>query len=115
MLVQSKLSKPGRDSDVSKCDRRCCTQCTTINEPDHFTSTTISSVHQINQDLSCTSKDVVFLITCKKCKDQYVGQNCANPMNSHEYDIAQFPVTLTNVSLHFNSPRHSVQDSFYDY
>ena len=40
-----------------------------------------------------------------------MGQNCANLMNSHEYDIAHFPVTLTNVSLHFNFPRHSVQDN----
>ena len=96
MLVQSKLSKPGRDSDVSKfskCDRRCCTQCTTINDSNHFTSTTISSVHKINQELSCTSKDVVFLITCQECKAQYVGQKCANPMTSHKYVIAHFPVT----------------------
>ena len=110
MLVQSKLSKPGRDSDVSKCDRRCCNLCTTvtINESNHFTSTTISIVHKINQDLSCPITNVVFLITCEKCKAQYVGQKCANPMNSHKYDIAHFQVTLTNVSLHFNSSRHSV-------
>ena len=31
-------------------------------------------------------------------------------MNSHKYDIAYFPDTLTNVSDHFNSPGHSVQD-----
>ena len=39
-------------------------------------------------------------------------QKCANRMNSHKYDIAHFPDTLTNVSEHFNSPGHSVQDFF---
>ena len=37
-------------------------------------------------------------------------QKCANRMNSHRYDIAHFPDTLTNVSDHFNSPGHYVQD-----
>ena len=81
-----------------------------------FTSTTTSSVHKINNDMSCTSTDVIYLITCKKCKAQYVGQThkkCANRMTSHKYDIAHFPDTLTNVSEHFNSPGHSVQDFFF--
>ena len=29
---------------------------------------------------------------------------------SHKYSIAHFTDTLTNVSDHFNSPGHSVQD-----
>ena len=50
---------------------------------------------------------VIYLITCKKCKAKYVRQThqkCANRMNSHKYDIAHFPNTLTNVFDHFNSP-----------
>ena len=113
MLVHSKLSKPRGDFNVTKCDRRLCTHCYATNESNLFTSTTTSSVHKINNDLSCTSTDVIYLITCKKCKAQYVGQThqkCANRMNSHKYDIAHFPDTLTNVSEHLNTPGHSVQD-----
>ena len=31
-------------------------------------------------------------------------------MNHHKYDIAHFPDTFTNVSEHFNSAGHSIQD-----
>ena len=116
LLVHSKLSKPRIDFNVTKCDRRRCTHCSTINESNLFTSTTTLTVHKINNDLSCTSTDVIYLITCKKCKTQYVGQThqkCANRMNSHKYNISHFPDTLTNVSEHFNSLGHSVQDFFY--
>ena len=37
-------------------------------------------------------------------------KKCANRMNIHKYDTTHFPDTLTNVSDHFNSPGHSVQD-----
>ena len=93
MLLHSKLSKPRSDFNVTKCDRRRCTHCSTIKEPNLFTSTTPSSVHNINIDLSCTSTYVIYLIFCKKCKAQYVGQThlkCTNPMNSHKYDFAHF-------------------------
>ena len=113
MLVHSKISKPRSDSNFTKCYRRRCIHCSTINDSNLFTSTTTSTVHKINNDLSCTSTDVIYLITCKKCKAQYVRQThqkCANHMNSHKYDIAHFPDTLTNVSDHFNSHGHSIQD-----
>ena len=31
-------------------------------------------------------------------------------MNKHKFDIAHFSETFTNVSEHFNSPGHSIQD-----
>lgn len=113
MLVHSKLSKPVESYNVTKCNRRRCTHCATINESDCFMSTSTSCVHKIKQNLSCTSTDVIYLITCKKCKAQYVGQThqkCANRMNSHKFDIMHFPEVFTNVSEHFNSSGHTIQD-----
>ena len=31
-------------------------------------------------------------------------------MNNHRFDIVHFPDMLTNVSEHFNSPGHNIQD-----
>ena len=65
------------------------------------------------QNLSCSSTDVIYLITCKKCAKQYVGQThqkCSQRMNSHKFDINHYPETPTNVSEHFNSPDHTIQD-----
>ena len=113
ILVHSKLNKSAVSYNVTKCNRRRCTHCLTINESDCFTSSTISCMHKIKQDLSCISTDVIYLITCKKCKFQYVGQThqkCANRMNKHKFDIVHFPDMITNVSEHFNSPGHSIHD-----
>ena len=113
MIVHSKMSKRTAPYNVTKCNRRRCTHCSTIKESDCFMSTNTASVHKMNYDLSCTSTAVIYLITCKKCKAQYVGQTrqkCANRMNSHKYDIVHFPDTFTNVSEHFNSAGHSIQD-----
>ena len=113
ILVHSKMGKQTASFNVTKCNRKRCSHCSTINESGCFTSTNTASVHKVNYDLSCTSTSVIYLITCKKCKAQYVGQTrqkCANRMNNHKYDIAHFPDTFTNVSEHFNSAGHSIQD-----
>ena len=38
-----------------------------------FTSKVASKTYSIKGDLSCNSKNVIYLITCDKCKDEYVG------------------------------------------
>ena len=113
ILVHSKMNKSAVSYNVTKCNRRRCSHCLTINESDCFTSITTSCVHKIRQNLSCISTDVIYLITCKKCEAQYVEQThqkCANRMNNHRFDIVHFPDMLTNVSEHFNSPGHNIQD-----
>ena len=113
MLVHSKMNKSAVSYNVTKCNGRRCSHCLTINESDCFTSSTTSCVHKIRQNLSCISTDVIYLITCKKCEAQYVGQTHqkrANRMNNHRFDIVHFPDMLTNVSEHFNSPGHNIQD-----
>ena len=107
------MSKRTAPYNVTKCNRRRCSRCSTIKESDCFMSTYTASVHKMNYDLSFTSTAVIYLITCKKCKAKYVGQTrqkCANRMNNHKYDIVHFPDTFINVSEHFNSAGHSIQD-----
>ena len=60
ILVHSKLNKSVVSHNVTKCNRRRCTHCLTINESDCFTSSTISCMHKIKQDLSCISTDVIY-------------------------------------------------------
>ena len=62
-----------------------------------------------------TSKDVIYMITCKKCKMQFIGQThqlVSNRMNSHKFDIRNMsdPIFSTAVANHFNSNGHSIED-----
>ena len=38
-----------------------------------FTSNVTGKTYFIKGDLSCNSKNVIYLITCDKCKDEYIG------------------------------------------
>ena len=44
-----------------------------LKESNCFTSTSTSRTYPITQILSCKSKNVIYLVTCKKCNVQYVG------------------------------------------
>ena len=64
-------------------------------------------------DFNCTSENVIYLITCKKCNAQYVGQThqkVSKRMNSHHFDILHYPESITNVSVHFNENGYSVDN-----
>ena len=64
---------------------------------------------------SCTSQNVIYLIECKRCNLQYIGQTnqqVSKRMNSHRFDINNYDDQgyATNVALHFNSDSHSLDD-----
>ena len=59
----------------------------------------------------------IYIITCKKCHKQYVGQTnqqVSKRMNSHRYDIRNYDESfssyLSNVAVHFNENDHSLDD-----
>lgn len=63
----------------------------------------------------CTSQNVIYLIECKRCNMQYIGQTnqqVSKRMNSHRFDINTYDGQsyATNVALHFNSDSHSLND-----
>ena len=40
-----------------------------------FTSTNTGNTYKVKQILDCPSSFVIYLVTCKKCKGQYVGKS----------------------------------------
>lgn len=100
-------------SDV--CGRRRCTHCCNINVSSSFTSHVTGEKYKLFCNSDCTSKNVIYLVTCKKCEMQYVGQtsqSVSRRMNSHRFDISNFydPSFSTTVATHFNLQGHSIDD-----
>ena len=52
---------------------RRCEVCKYMDESSHFRSLQDDRRYSINYNLNCNSRDVVYLITCKKCALHYVG------------------------------------------
>ena len=56
------------------CNGKRCQTCLIMNETDTFTSTTTGETYKINHQFSCNNKCLLYLLTCKLCLKQYVGQ-----------------------------------------
>ena len=62
--------------------------------------------------LTCKIKNVIYCITCKICKLQYIGQtsrSLSDRMYEHQYSVGN-PKIKTPVSSHFELPNHKKTD-----
>ena len=51
-----------------------CQTCHNLKETESFTSTITGKTFKINHKLNCNDKCLLYLLTCKVCLKQYVGQ-----------------------------------------
>ena len=99
----------------STCGRRRCSHCVSINTGNQFSSHVTGDNFYLRQSTNCKTENVIYLISCKKCNLQYVGQTSqpvSRRMNSHRFDICNFedPLFSSTVATHFNSDHHSICD-----
>ena len=48
--------------------------CTNVTETDTFSSTVTGDTFQINHELNCDDKCLIYLLKCKVCNKEYVGE-----------------------------------------
>ena len=61
-------------SSVSQCNESRCDICKNyLVLKNEFTCTATGKAYKVRGDLTCKSDNVGYLISCKKCKQQYVG------------------------------------------
>ena len=99
------------------CNRRRCSHCNSIVTDSEFSSSVTNESFSLKCSANCSSKDVIYLITCKKCKKQYVGQThqqVSKRMNSHRFDVRNYDESCSsyssNVAIHFNNNQHTFDD-----
>ena len=62
---------------VSKCGKTRCKTCKHIVEGDSFCSNTTGKKYNVKSSenvMTCATKNIIYLISCKKCGIQYVGE-----------------------------------------
>ena len=118
-IVKSKFTSANvNDRCYSQvCNRKRCSHCQNIVVDDMFSSTNTNESFLLQNCTDCSTKNVIYLITCKRCQMQYVGQTnqpVSKRMNSHRFDIRNFNVDeakyASHVAVHFNSYGHSLND-----
>ena len=115
-LVRSDFNSDIRNAFSSQSSNsNRCSHCLHSNTGSSFSSHTTGETFQLHNDTNCKTKGVIYLVTCKKCQCQYVGQTrqqVSGRMNSHRYDICNFenPAFSSSVATHFNSSNHLIND-----
>ena len=117
--IKEILSSKPREQHRAPENRRGCFKCKAKcdlcrnfwKESNCFTSTSTNRTCPITQILNCKSKNVIYLVTCKKCNVQYVGST----MNlKFAFATTSLPWSLKKrtceVAIHFNKEPHTLAD-----
>lgn len=94
------------------CAERRCESCLYLKAASEFDSRYSDNSFTITGKLDCNSTNVVYLIECGECEEQYVGETSTSlkaRLNHHVSDINGYKET--SVAEHFNQLSHrGVQD-----
>ena len=112
MLTKAKfVSNPERISTSTetggnyRCNDPRCGNCIYMNETKSITITSTGKTFIIKPYLTCKSRNVLYIITCNGCKEQYVGMTtCTLAMrfNTHRLHIRKKEHRQLGVSQHLD-------------
>ena len=99
---------------VCACGSSRCKACRHVSQGSTFVSNVTQKSYNVissNSLMNCNTTNVIYLISCKKCGVQYVGetsQKLRSRLNNHRNRLRM----LTNLYLykHFSSDGHSEDD-----
>ena len=112
-----KIAEEGQTSHHNngcfKCDRNRCDLCQNFFvESKSFPSFRTGKNYNIHSRLSCDSKNVIYLASCKKCRLQYVGSTTTDfriRFRNHKSAMLTNKKTC-EVAVHFNKIPHTLGD-----
>ena len=114
MLIRAKLATKSRPSRINIGTHKCgkeCKVCSYIDQSNEIKSNVTSECIRYKSDFSCTTVGVIYLITCTKCRIQYIGQTSRKFNTRMKEHILSIKNCEDNViGTHFNSTGHSLDN-----
>ena len=111
-LVRATLTPtPSNSPGNYPCGVPRCKTCPFLKVMDEFSSHMTGQLFKVKFCASCKSSNIVYLITCRRCGLQYVGemiQTLHAMINGHRSGIMHHRTDVSPVAEHFNSSAHSV-------
>ena len=113
LLVRASLKPPPqRHEGSNRCGRPRCKSCVHIKTGITFKSAVTGENFRAQVTANCKTSNIVYLIECRKCNKQYVGET-ENPlhlrMNGHRSDYYR-KLSDKPVAEHFNTIGHTFDD-----
>ena len=101
-----KRNNPG----MKKCYN--CGICPYVKEGNSVKATSNNYKIDINTNVNCSSKNIIYLLGCKKCSQQYIGESertLRERFAEHKGYVSTRNFSKTT-GMHFNEKGHSVSD-----
>ena len=73
-VVRAKVPPLVTRKGTFKCGWKMCQVCNNLIETAEFRSSQTGKVYKINYELNCNSKGIIYLMTCKVCTEQLMGE-----------------------------------------
>ena len=75
ILTHAKFSQTNNDEnyEVKKCNDRRCKVCEILIEGKIFKFKNCQTEFEVKRNFTCNSKNVVYVIQCDSCKEEYIG------------------------------------------
>ncbi len=109
-LVHSDLNRHRPQPGFSICNLHSCPIHLHTSNTNQFTSLT-GQTYQIRTSISCWSSNVIYVISCQKCSQQYVGETgriLRLRIKEHIADIRH--ARNSPIATHFCSESHLISD-----
>ena len=93
-----------------ECNKRCDLSKIFLIQGCNFQSSATGRQYSIRQNLSCSSRNVIYLATCNKCNLQYVGSSSTEfkvRFRNHKSTMLNNKRTC-ELAVHFNNLRHDI-------
>ena len=110
--VPPKTSRPRRiKAGMTKCNKPCSI-CPYVSQQKVIKSSATNVTRELSKQHTCEDRNIVYIINCKKCKQQYIGEThktLKDRMLEHLGYVRREEVQKATGS-HFNQPGHQMSD-----
>ena len=106
MLANSYFKRSDQDPEVKKCGVKRCGTCPYLKEGREFTFSTRNETFRVKHSMNCTSTNLVYVITCAGCGQNYIGETgdvLRNRVTVHKQQIRDNWIHLCFLFLKFLS------------
>ena len=120
-LVRAKLPKLEIRKGTFRCKNSRCEVCLNLVETNEFIRSSDGKIFKINYELGCNSTCLIYLMTCKICKKQLVGECTTrwrdrwnNYRDNGRKALDNKPHLQAEVHAHFKLPGHTTMETDVD-
>ena len=110
--ASSEVAERNSECGFHRCSRKCDLCNNFAKDSPKFSSSSTGRSYDIKQNISCTTSNLIYLITCKRCSLQYVGSTSNEfkvRFRNHKSAMKTNKKTC-ETAIHFNASKHAFED-----